>query len=100
MAQFNEDCTNSYDHSSSNTEIACQQFANVVHESKSIVVSDDETQVLVFIAGYVGRKVKVTTNCLACVCELVTEKSMTYDVGTDQVIYTHASDRVGLTWST
>jgi len=33
VAQFNEDCTNSYDHSSSNTEIACEQFANVVHES-------------------------------------------------------------------
>jgi len=71
-----------------------------VHESKSVVVSDDETQVLVFIAGYVGRKVKLTTNCLACVCELVTEKLMTCDVGTDRVIYTHALDRGGLTWPT
>ena len=39
MAQLNEDCNNSYDHSSSNTELSCQQFANVVHESKSVVVA-------------------------------------------------------------
>jgi len=71
---------------------------SAIQESESVVISDDDMRVLVFIAGYVGRKVKLACNCTSCINEIVSQNQMACDIASDHLVYTSALDRGGLTW--
>jgi hypothetical protein len=100
VSQFSADCLNMCDDSVSDLTVLVQQFSAVIDESKSVAISDDDTRVLVFIAGYIGHTVKLSTNCVSCNNELVSQESMPCDIDTDHLIYMNALDRGGLTWPT
>ena len=61
-------------------------------------ISEDDMHVLVFIAGFVGRKLENSLSCTACVDELISLDDMSCDVKTDDLVYVHALDRGGLKW--
>jgi len=88
------------EHKTSDSALALaeQPFASVVLECESVEVSDDDMTVLVFIAGYVGRKAKLASNCDACINELVSRDMTACDINNDHLVYTSALDRSGLTW--
>ena len=69
VAQFSSDCSAVSEHETSDSALAlaAQPFASVALESESVEVSDNDMKVLVYIAGYVGRKAKLASTCDACI---------------------------------
>ena len=57
-------------------------------------------QALVFVAGYVGRKLRTLLCCSECIGEYVTDKEMTCDMTSSDLVYLHSLDRGGLCWPT
>jgi hypothetical protein len=67
----------------------------------NVEISESECQSLVFIAGYVGHKLlRNKISCDLCQNELVCERSLQYDLGTDEYSYLFDIDRGGLKWPT
>lgn len=73
----------------------------VLNELDDIIIPDHEMSGIVFIAGYVGYKVKDKIDCLECRFELMTERALECDYPTDASFdYLSAIDRGRLTWPT
>ncbi len=75
-----------------------KQFSGVLQDLDSSEVSDDDIHVLVFIAGYSGRKLRQTVTCTACIDVFLSPDDMTCDVNTNELFYIQALDRGGLKW--
>ena len=83
----------------SNTNLSV--FPTVLSECDDIVISDSEMSALVFIAGYVGFKLKRKITCVDCRLELFIEKALECDVACDESFrYMADIDCGGLTWPT
>jgi hypothetical protein len=78
--------------------VTAMNFASVLQDIDSACISDADMRVLVFIAGYVGRKLKEATSCADCINEFLSPDDMSCDVKADQLVYVHALDRGGLKW--
>jgi hypothetical protein len=97
ISKFSQSCTSSSSHDFEDISVIANQFLGILQDVNSDV-SDDDMHVLVFIAGYVGRKLKQSLTCTDCVNELVSPDDLSCDVKTDDLIYVHALDRGGLKW--
>jgi len=77
------------------------QFSSVLQECDDVCISDSETAALVFVAGYVGYKLRKKLVCIDCRLELFTEKALECELPHDDSFnYMADIDRVGLTWPT
>jgi hypothetical protein len=65
-----------------------------------IELTVSESQALVFIAGYVGYKVVRKLTCDLCRGELVSEKTLQFDLSSADFSYLFELDRGGLRWPT
>jgi hypothetical protein len=81
-----------------NTDIA--SFADVQSLCEDVVISDAETALLVFLAGYVGFKVQRKISCDICKVELVCGKTLQYDISSANFSYSAEIDLGGLRWPT
>jgi len=62
-----------------------------------IILTDSKTQYLVFIAGYVGHKLE--NNEVSCeICKSERNRTLQYDLGTNEFLYLFEIDRRGLKW--
>lgn len=76
-------------------------WQSVLNELDEIAIPDHEMSAIVFIAGYVGYKLKGRIDCLECRYELLTERALECDFPTDLSFdYLSAIDRGRLTWPT
>ena len=83
------------------TDANVTQFSSVLQECDDVCISDSEMSALVFVAGYVGFKLRKKLSCIDCRLELFTEKAMECDVPhDDDFSYMANLDRGGLTWPT
>ena len=98
IAQFNQDCLAASSQNCEDVSLVADQFSGALHDVSVDSVSEDDMHVLVFIAGYVGRKLKQSLSCTACINELLSPDDMSCDVKTDNLVYVHALDRGGLKW--
>jgi len=72
----------------------------VLTECDDVVISDSEMSALVFVAGYVGFKLKRKLTCIDCRLELFTEKALECELPCDASFsYMADMDRGGLTWT-
>jgi hypothetical protein len=77
------------------------QFSSVIVDCDSILISDAEMSSIVFIAGYVGFKLKSKLSCIDCRLELLTDRALECDFPRDESFnYLASIDRGGLTWPT
>ena len=93
------------DADASETEHDCDAnlsaFSSVIGECDDVCVSDSEMSALVFVAGYVGFKLKRKLSCVDCRLELFTEKALEWEFPRDESFnYMANVDRGGLTWPT
>jgi len=56
--------------------LVADQFSGALHDVSVDSISEDDMHVLVFIAGCVGRKLKQSLSCIACVNELLSPDDM------------------------
>ena len=76
-------------------------FQSVLDECDNITIQDAEMSSLVFVAGYVGFKLKPKMGCIDCRIEFLTERALECDYPTDSSFdYLAAVDRGRLTWPT
>ena len=76
-------------------------FASVLTECDDVCISDSELSALVFVAGYVGFKLKRKLSCVDCRLELFSEKALECELPSDESFnYIADIDRGGLTWPT
>jgi len=74
-------------------------FSSVLIECDDVVISESEMSALVFIAGYVGFKLKRKLSCIECSLELFTEKALECELPCDESFsYVADIDRGRLTW--
>jgi hypothetical protein len=101
VAQFSLDCIdNDADNDDNDLDVNCETFVSVVSECDKLVISDSEMQVLVFVAGYIGRKLRTLLCCNDCIGEYVSDEEMNCDVSSTDLVYLHSLDRGGLCWPT
>lgn len=98
IAQFSADCDAECASSLPNVNLISQPFQAVITEAESVTVTDSDMRVLVFIAGYIGRKVKLAIACSLCTRDLVSKDLMSCDIQLSHLIYIEALDRGGLMW--
>jgi len=76
-------------------------FLSLLNDCDAIVISDAEMSAIVFIAGYVGFKLKSKIPCIDCQLELLTQRTLECDYPTDVTFdYLSNIDRGRLTWPT
>ena len=76
-------------------------FSSVLPECDDVCISDAEMSALVFVAGYVGFKLKRKLTCVDCRLEFFTEKALECEFPHDETFnYMANIDRGGLTWPT
>jgi hypothetical protein len=76
-------------------------FMSVLTDSDDFVISKTEMSALVFIAGYVGYKLKAKIACIDCRVEMLTERALECDFPVDASFdYMSRIDRGRLTWPT
>lgn len=76
-------------------------FSTVVDDCDDLLISDGEISGIVFIAGFVGYKMKAKIGCIDCRVELMTERVMECDYPEDKSFeYIAKIDRGRLTWPT
>ena len=64
-------------------------------------LEESELQSLIFLAGYVGHKVcSNKVSCESCKLELVSDRTLQYDLATEHFDYLLSIDRGGLKWPT
>jgi hypothetical protein len=103
IAQFSLECMDSRPNDSDDCDIndsMLHEFKSVIAECDQVVISEAEMQVLVFISGYIGRKLKMLLCCSDCIAEYVTDEGMTCDIAANDLVYLHSLDRGGLCWPT
>ena len=98
IAQFTADCTTVCEDHLVDVDLVARPFLSAVRESESVIVSDSDMHALVFIAGYIGRKVKLSFPCSLCSGDLLSTEKMTCDVLMQHCVYTECLDRGGLMW--
>lgn len=67
ITKFANSYLTSSEQSTEDVSVLAKQFAGVLQDLDSSGVSDDDIHVLVFIAGYIGRKLNHTVTCTACI---------------------------------
>jgi hypothetical protein len=78
--------------------ICLSQFLSVLNDCDDVTIADNEMSGIVFIAGYVGYKLKAKIDCTL---ELLTDKALECDYPSDESFdYLSAIDRGRLTWPT
>lgn len=76
-------------------------FLSVLDECDAVIICDNEMSGIVFIAGYVGYKLKGKLECIECRVELLTERALECDYPCDDSFdYLSSADRGRLTWPT
>jgi len=100
ISKFSKDCLSAASQNVEDVTVTANQFAGALHDLNLICISDDNMHVLVFIAGYVGRKLQRSVSCASCVSEILSPDDMSCDVRPDELVYIHALDRGGLKWPT
>jgi len=84
-----------------NCDANLSAFSSVLTECDDVCISDNELSALVFVAGYVGFKLKRKLSCVDCRLELFTEKALDCELPVDDSFnYMANIDRGGLTWPT
>ena len=77
------------------------QFTSVIVDCDSIIITDADMSEIVFIARYVGYKLKSKLSCIDCRLELLTDQTLDCDFpGDESFNYMANIDRGGLTWPT
>jgi len=79
-------------------ECDLSDFAETLYDWDLVAVSDNEMHAIVFIAGYIGRKLKRCVDCATCVAEFVSNEKMTCENVPSQFAYLDSLDRGGLLW--
>lgn len=101
VAQFSLECVNNdADNNDKDGDVNDEPFDHVLNETDKIVITDSEMQVLVFVAGYIGRKLRTLLCCNECIGEYMTNQEMNCDVNSTDLVYLHSLDRGGLCWPT
>ena len=106
IAQFSLECFNSDSSDDNDVDLGLQSgtdidyFHSVLIKCERIVITDSEMQALVFVAGYIGRKLRTLLCCGECIGEYVTDEEMTCDIASSDLVYLHSLDRGGLCWPT
>ena len=106
VRDFITSCQQATDTESNNDSVSgdCDfllQFNSVMKECDDVIIDDAEMSALVFIAGYVGFKLKAKLSCIDCRINLLSEKTMECEFPTDERFeYLSKIDRGGLTWPT
>jgi hypothetical protein len=76
-------------------------FLSLLNECDGINIPDAEMSGIVFIAGYVGFKLKSKIACIDCQLELLTQRTLECDYPVDESFdYLSKIDRGRLTWPT
>jgi hypothetical protein len=76
-------------------------FMSVLTDSDDFEISKTEMSALVFIAGYVGYKLKAKIACIDCRVEMLTERALECDFPVDASFdYMSSIDRGRLMWPT
>ena len=97
ITKFSSNCQAVSEQCMDDVSVVAKQFSGAL-QHLDVDCSDDEMLVLVFIAGYIGRKLKQSTSCSACVDEFLSSDDMSCDAKSAELIYIHALDRGGLKW--
>jgi len=105
VRDFIAGCSAESDVSDTDTEIDnsinLAAFSSVLSDCDALSISDSEMSALVFIAGYVGFKLKKKLSCVDCRLEFFTEKALECEIPHDDTFnYMTGIDRGGLTWPT
>jgi len=94
-----KEAVESNDAQSDSSELA--PFLSVISDCDDVIVSETEMSGIVFIAGYVGYKLKAKLSCIDCRLELLTDRALECDFPRDDSFdYMAGIDRGGLTWPT
>ena len=93
------------DVTSSDLDNACQtqlsHFNSVVDDCDDVIITDSEMSGIIFIAGYIGFKLKPKLSCIDCRLELLTDRALDCDFPRDDSFnYMASIDQGGLTWPT
>lgn len=76
-------------------------FLSVLNDCDGIIIPDAEMSGIVFIAGYVGFKLKAKIDCIDCQLELLTQRTLECDYPVDESFdYLSKIDRGRMTWPT
>jgi len=76
IAKFSQDCLAASNKNCDDVSLVADKFSGALLTTGVDSVSEDDMHVLVFIAGYVGRKLKNSRSCAACVNELISSDDM------------------------
>ena len=83
------------------SEYCVAPFLSVLSECDSISIPDAEMSAIVFIAGYVGFKLKSKIPCIDCQAEILTLRTLDCDYPANETFdYLSSIDRGRLTWPT
>jgi len=105
LRDFIKNCNNEMDASENCASVVCPShlvlFKSVVDDCDNVVIAQTEMSGIVFVAGYVGFKLKNKIGCIDCRFELLTERALECDFPQDESFnYMANIDRGGLTWPT
>ncbi len=98
ISKFSKDCLSASAKEIEDVSVVADEFSGVLQGLETSGVRDDYMRVLVFVAGYIGRKLQQSISCTACINEVLSVDDMPCDVKCDELIYIHALDRGGLKW--
>lgn len=85
---------------STSDNIDVSDFAEALLLCDDLTITEQESQSLVFIAGYVGFKAVKKLQCDLCKLELVMDKTLRYDTSNVAFTYLAEINRGGLSWPT
>lgn len=76
------------------------EISRIINYAEGISVDPDMLPVLIYISGYIGRKVTQKLNCDECSQKLLTGKDICFDISPEAVFYLKDLDRGGLKYPT
>ena len=83
------------------SESCLTPFLPLLKDCDNVAITDAEMSAIVFIAGYVGFKLKSKIGCFDCQCELLTQRVLECDYPVNETYdYLSKIDRGRLTWPT
>jgi len=96
------DCTCDDSKFDDNLDEYCTALKEVIYKCDDVAISESEAKSLIFIAGYVARKVVCSKiSCELCASEIITQDKLEVDIQPGNAIaYLADIDRGGLKWPT
>jgi hypothetical protein len=78
------------------TVIYIDIFNTVVQKAKNIDVSENDISVIIYIAGYIGRKIEFKVGCSLCLNLILTNRNLEIETFSGNLQYLTCLDRGAL----